>query len=270
MLGSLFAMGLFGILLFIILIVFTVLIVAFVVKYIIVSVIQVRAGYNEAKAKAEHGEGSIGALIAEGEHAAARGDVGKLLDTSVDRKDAMKIMKWFNDTVTSGDYYCVRNTEADTKGKDYAIVMTNRSGYDFRVFKCLARPKARGISKGVAICKTTDWKQGAEGELWFRCKDPHVDKLSIEVKDISYEIGIGAEEDAKRRQEQRTEDLIQMAGSARAGGRMVNDAVEYPYACPDCGGYYDGILCPYCGYSSEEAEIYRGLHDPFGWDDEDV
>ncbi len=270
MIGTLMAWGFIGILILIFLVALVVLVVAFVIKFIIVSVIQVRATSNEAKAKEKHGEGSIGSLIAEGEKAVAYSDLDKALSQSVDRKDAIKILEWFGPAIRSGDYYCIRENEPEPGGPDYAIVMKNKSGYNFKEFKCKAKPSAAGSSLGTVTCIAKDWKNNTEGQMWFHCKNPSVDRLSIEANDISYEIDIDKEVDAKRRQEQRTEDLIDIAQNTKPdfATRVLGSVNDFLYECPDCGNYYDGIECKSCGYSSEEAEIYKDLHDPFGWDED--
>ena len=215
MIGGLLALGLIGLILFIMLAALALLAVAVVIKFIIIVVIQIRAGYKEAKAEEQHGEGSIGALIAEGESAVARGDLDKALNQSVDRKDAMKILDWFAKAIGSGDYYCIRESEPGPGEPDYAIVMKNRSGYDFKEFRCKATPGAAGERLSTVTCTAKDWKKNTEGQLWFHCKNPNVNRLSIEANDIAYEISMDAKVDAKRRQEQRVEDLVEIAENTK-------------------------------------------------------
>lgn len=263
--AGLLAGGIFVVLILIAVAILALMVIALVIKVIVVAVSQMANNTAEPTHPSE--EGTIGGLIAKGEADAARGDVDALLETSVDRKDAMKIMDWFNSSITGQDFYCIHNEEATGSEPNYAIVMKNGSGFDFAEFKCKATPKVNGMSRSPVTCMIKDWKKGQEGEIWFRSPHEPVTGLSIDVNDIGYKIQMDPEEDQKRRDEQKISDLEEMAKTSGGGSDALSGDENLPYICPDCGRPYDGIECKHCAYDPEEEEIYKDLHDPFGFDD---
>lgn len=145
--------------------------------------------YGQTKKKYENSEpGSIGDLLARNYDDLQDGNIQALLDTSVDRRDAENILKWFDGKVKTGDYYAIRETEAKAGEPNYAFVMTNNSGYDFKQFSCKARVITSSQELPAVNCVAKDWKNDTEGQMWFYCYSRDIKKITMEAKDIKYTV----------------------------------------------------------------------------------
>ncbi len=262
MLGWLFSIVFLKILFYIVAICFGILIILVIIRLIVTEVTRISAERNAKAAREKHGEGSVGDLIARNQADAAKGDLSALLDTSVDRKDAMKILEWFHEYVTLGKYYAIRENDAKPGEPNYAIVMENGSGYDFKEFRCKVTPGKPGMEFPTTECVARDWRKRREGQLWFYCSDPEVSRLRIDVNDIRYLLGIGTVEDEERRRKQRLEDLNDIVENM--GGDSDSDYVgetnqsePYVYICPECESPYDGFYCKACGYMGGEDDYVQ-------------
>ena len=142
---------------------------------------------EQTKKKYENSEpGSIGDLLARNYGDLQDGNIQALLDTSIDRRDAEKILKWFDGIVKTGKYYAIRETEAKPGEPNYAFVINNNSGYDFKDFSCKARVFTSSRELPAVNCVAKDWKSGTEGQMWFYCSSRDIKKMVMEAKDIRY------------------------------------------------------------------------------------
>lgn len=268
--AGLLVLGIFGVLILIALGLMALVALVYLVAFIVLLIKRFRASYKYDHAVGEYGMDSIGELIARGEADAAKGDVDALLATSVDREDAMRIMDWFNDTVTSGDYYTIMERDPVGQEPNYAIVMTNRSGFNFKEFSCKATPRANGEVLPVVTCTVKDWRKRKEGQLWFYCPNKNVNRLTIDIKSLSYRLGISKETDRERRHKQRIADLEEMAkaASAASGGKSIGSrSAAFDGASAASGGGCDDVTYNDYEYDVEEAIIERENRDPLGLDD---
>ena len=159
---------------------------------------------NDSNNKFE--DGSIGSLIEKDVASAEVEDYEALLDTSVDRKDAMKILEWFDGKIKRAEYHAIRETEAKDGEPNYAFVMTNNSGYSFKEFSCKARVFTKSGELPAVNCVAKDWKDNTEGHMWFYCPARDITKMIMEAMNIKYTLDIDAEADSLRRRLQRLAD----------------------------------------------------------------
>ena len=161
----------------------------------------------DAERESNHYEdGSIGALIENDVEAAEREDYDALLDTSVDRKDALNILEWFDGKIKRAEYHAIRETEPEDGAPNYAFVMTNDSGYDFKEFSCKARVFTQSGELPAVNCVAKDWRDNDEGQMWFYCSAMDIKRMTMEARDIKYTLDIDEEEDRLRRTLQRMAD----------------------------------------------------------------
>ncbi len=140
------------------------------------------------KAREEHGDGSIAAKIADANLAAATGNADDVFAGRDEMHSSAGVLEWFHDVVSKGRYSAIRNRETKGEEPNYAIIMNNYSGYDFKEFSAKVIPGAAGKKLAPTRCVAKDWKNGTEGELWFYCPSDNVNKLSIHAEDLSYEL----------------------------------------------------------------------------------
>ena len=144
---------------------------------------------EQTRKKYENSEpGSIGDLLARNYEDLQDGNIQALLDTSIDRRDAEKILKWFDGIVKTGKYYAIRETEAKLGEPNYAFVINNNSGYDFKEFSCKARVFTSSRELPAVNCLAKDWKNGTEGQMWFYCSSRDIKRMVMEAKDIKYTV----------------------------------------------------------------------------------
>ena len=213
----------------------------------------------------DYEEGSIGHLIAKGVKDAKTGNYGGLLDDSVDRKDAMKIMTWFNDYVSQGKYYTIRENDAKGREPNFAIVMVNGSGFDFKEFSCKAAPGMPAKMFPQTTCTAKNWKKNTEGQMWFYCPEPNITKLRIDVNDFKYVLDISETDDLIRRSKQLRADAaetLRETGIDIDGDMTLADPpTNYLRICPSCGEPYDGFVCNHCGFVGDEEDYHIEFED---------
>lgn len=163
-----------------------------------------RSYENDSSSRFENG--SIGSLIEKDVVSAEEEGLEALLDTSVDRKDAMNILEWFDGKIQRADYHAIRETEAKDGEPNYAFVMTNDSGYNFKEFSCKARVFTKNGELPAVNCVAKDWKDNTEGQMWFYYPAMDITKMIMEAMDIKYSLDIDAEVDSLRRRIQRLAD----------------------------------------------------------------
>ena len=234
------------------------------------------------QAEKTYGKDSVGAMLARNEADAARGDYDALLNTSADRSDIKAIIDWFNDVVTKGKYSAIHETEAGPGEPNYAFVMDNNSGFDFREFSCRISVKDGDALLGNVVGTAKNWKNNTEGKIWFYCVGK-VNKATIDVRSLKYVLDIDPEEDKKRRDQKRVEaiignnsyDVIDYELDELDSDDITDDAIDFdteieneniyePYICPVCFEPYDGIYCENCGHSNDEPG-YEEVSDDEKW-----
>lgn len=159
-----------------------------IISAIIRRSVETNAFEQEIKKYKNSEPGSIGELLESSYGDIQNGNIQALLDTSVDRLDAERILKWFDGKVKSGDYYAIRETEAKVGEPNYAFVMTNNSGYDFKEFSCKARVITSSRELPAVNCVAKDWKNNTEGQMWFYCSSRDIKTMIMEAKDIKYTV----------------------------------------------------------------------------------
>lgn len=252
---------------------------------IIVFIVDLVSAKKAEKAEKTYGKDSIGALVARNKADASRGDYNALLSTSDDRKRIKDIVDWFNDVVTNRKYVSIRETEAAAGEPNYAFVMDNYSGCDFKEFSCVIslEDETRIESKVVGTAK--NWKNNTQGMIWFYCNGI-VSKAVIDVRSIKYVIDKVLEEDEKPSAIKRTEvisskrpwdytdskyddidsedadfddmdsddidmDDIDIDSESDYECDIEREREYEPYICPECSEPYDGIYCENCGHSND-------------------
>ena len=232
------------------------------------------ANKKTKQAEKTYGSNSVGALLARNEADAARGDYEALLSTSVDRKDAKTIINWFNDVVTNRDYYAIYESEAAEGEPNYAFVMENNSGFDFKEFSCDISVKEGEKSLGTVVGTAKNWKNKTEEKLWFYCAGT-VNKATIDVRSLKYVIDMDQEEDKNRRAQKRVEDHVSTVSCDNEFSKIYSNDIDFekstkrkniyePYICPECFEPYDGIYCENCGHSNDDPG-YEEVSDDEKW-----
>lgn len=252
---------------------------------IIVFIVDLFSAKKAEKAEKTYGKDSVGALVARNKADASRGDYNTLLSTSDDRKRIKDIVDWFNDVVVNRKYVSIRETEAAAGEPNYAFVMDNNSGYDFKEFSCVISLEDEAGIKSKVVGTAKNWKNNTQGMIWFYCIGI-VSKATIDVRSIKYVIDRGLEENEKPSAIKRVEvmpDMRPWALTDRKYDDIDSDDVDFddidsddididgigidsesdidwdferereyePYICPECSEPYDGIYCENCGHSND-------------------
>ncbi len=252
---------------------------------IIVFIVDLVSAKKAEKAEKTYGKDSIGALVARNKADASRGDYNALLNTSDDRKQIKDIVDWFNDVVANRKYVSIRETEAEAGEPNYAFVMDNNSGYDFKEFSCVISLEDETRIKSKVVGTAKNWKNSTQGMIWFYCNGI-VSKATIDVRSIKYVIDRVLEEDEKPSAIKPTEvisskrpwdltdskyddidsddadfddmdsddidiDDIDIDSESDNDWDFEREREYEPYICPECSEPYDGIYCENCGHSND-------------------
>ncbi len=216
MIATLYTLGIFYVIIKYGLIILGVIIGIDIISAVVKAIHRVYLRKKAEKAHEEHSDKSLGAMIADAKLAVASGDM-EGLESRRDYVDAgIKVIKWFSDVVNNGRYSEIRENDAKGEEPNYAIVMLNYSGCDFKEFSTKVIPSASGQPLAPTRCVAKDWKNGTEGQLWFYCPSNSINKLTIQAEDLSYELDKSDSLTYKTAQK-KDESLITEGGESKSG-----------------------------------------------------
>ena len=227
--------------------------IGLIIVVCIIRLIMNAVANSKRKKEYENSEpGSIGDLVARSNDDLRKGNIDALIDSSADRYDALKILEWFNRKVKNGEYQAIRETEAKGSEPNYAFMIRNDSGYDFKEFSCKAIVYTSAKALPAVNCTAKDWKQGNDGLLWFYCASNDIKRMTMDAKDIKYTIDPSTVSRSDWDPDSYEPDFSEPDEMDSDDYDMdPYDDYDKPYICPECFEPYDGTYCECCGHYND-------------------